>query len=50
MEKIEEAKKLIEEVEKENQKKCYEELQEVLKKYGYNLQVTQPQTFLTKVQ
>jgi hypothetical protein len=39
----EEAKKVIQEIEMEKQKKCFAEISPILDKYGYRLGTTQPQ-------
>ena len=41
--KIEEAKQVLQQAELEKQKKCFEEIQPILKKYNYRLGTTQVQ-------
>ncbi len=47
--KLAEAQKLVQEEEIRKQQACFAEMDVVLKKYGYALDITQPQVVLRKI-
>jgi hypothetical protein len=47
---IEEARTLLAEEDKKNEQACLDEINAVLKKHGYSIEVTKPHIFITKLQ